>query len=53
MARILRTGFARLQGLVRDTVTGSREGDDTGYEGPEVVVMLQSIASLQTSGGPR
>ena len=50
MARILRTGFSRLQGLVKDTVTGSREDDGKGYAGPEVVLILQSIASLQ---GPR
>jgi hypothetical protein len=49
LARTLRTGFSRLQGLVRDAVLGSREDVDTGYVGPEVVLMLQSIASVQQS----
>jgi hypothetical protein len=47
LARTLRTGFSRLQGLVKDAVVGSREDVQTGYVGPEVVLMLQSIASVQ------
>lgn len=49
LARTLRNGFSRLQGLIKDAVVGSREDVDTGYVGPEVVLMLQSIASVQQS----
>jgi hypothetical protein len=47
LARTLKTGYSRLQGLVRDAVVGSREDTNEGYVGPEVVLMLQSIASVQ------
>lgn len=47
LARTLRTGFTKLQSLVKDAVVGSREDVDEGYSGPEVVLMLQSIASVQ------
>ena len=40
-------GFARLQGLVRDTVVGTRDDLTEEYDGPELVLMLQSIASVQ------
>lgn len=49
LARTLKTGFTRLQGLVRDAVVGSRDEVGEGYVGPEVVLMLQSIASVQQS----
>lgn len=48
LARTLRTGYSRLQGLVREAVVGSRDLGE-GYVGPEVVLMLQSIASVQQS----
>jgi len=47
LARTLKTGYSRLQALVRDAVIGSREDNNEGYVGPEVVLMLQSIASVQ------
>jgi hypothetical protein len=47
LARSLRMGYSRLQNLVRETVVGSREDATEGYNGPEVVLMLQSIASIQ------
>jgi hypothetical protein len=49
LARTLRSGYSRLQGLVREAVVGSREDIVEGYVGPEVVLMLQSIASVQQS----
>ena len=49
LARTLRTGFSRLQSIVKEAVVGSREDVNEGYVGPEVVVMLQSIASIQQS----
>lgn len=49
LSRTLRTGFPRLQNLVREAVVGSREDVGEGYVGPEVVLMLQSIASVQQS----
>jgi len=33
--------------MVREAVVGSREDVSEGYAGPEVVLMLQSIASVQ------
>lgn len=33
--------------MVRETVAGTREDLGEGYDGPEVVFMLQSIASIQ------
>lgn len=47
LARTLKTGYSRLQGLVREAVVGSKEDVAEGYVGPEVVLMLQSIASVQ------
>ena len=47
LARTLKNGFSRLQSLVRDAVVGSREDVGAGYDGPEVVFMLQSISSIQ------
>ena len=49
LSRTLRTGFSRLQSLVREAVVGSREDVSEGYVGPEVVLMLQSLASVQQS----
>ena len=49
LARTLKTGFSRLQNLVREAVVASREDTSEGYVGPEVVLMLQSIASVQQS----
>jgi len=49
LARTLKTGFSRLQSLVKEAVMGSREDVSEGYVGPEVVLMLQSIASIQQS----
>jgi len=49
LARTLRTGFPRLQSMVREAVVGSTEDVKEGYVGPEVVLMLQSIASVQQS----
>ena len=49
LARTLRTGFPRLQNMVREAVVGSRDGVDESYTGPEVALMLQSIASIQQS----
>jgi len=49
LARTLKTGFPRLQSMVREAVVGSTEDVREGYVGPEVVLMLQSIASVQQS----
>jgi hypothetical protein len=46
LGRTLKTGYTRLQGLVRETVIGSRDDLPEGYNGPELVLMLQSIASI-------
>ena len=46
LARTLRNGYSRLQSLVKDTVIGSKDVDE-GYNGSEVVLMMQSIASIQ------
>jgi len=49
LARTLRTGFPRLQNMVREAVIGSRDDANESYSGPEVVLMLQSIAGVQQS----
>jgi hypothetical protein len=33
--------------MVRDSVIGNRDDLSEGYDGPEVVFMLQSIVSVQ------
>ena len=47
LARTLKAGYSRLQSMVREAVVGSRDDVDETYIGPEVVLMLQSITSVQ------